>query len=396
MIAIRRELNLADIEILYKLYRDESVSNKVDIELPNEFKEETIAVLPSLIQFISTIIRDGNLDKLKSRLDYKSEKDKVANTAKSYLWYVASSLHWLKDFTYKRGESIKSDVKPTNQIINELMRNYKPLGTSFMTTCFDHLSKNAGLVKMFYQPPDYLIVDEDMVEQYINQILKNLGERLNKSMFANLHSLLKPLNTIIYELFKNTDDWATKDRLGNKIQPSVRGVYFRYYKNFQENIKNYTEDNSLLNSYFSHKIFIPDNEKKISFLEISVFDSGDGFVGRRLGKDYNDSVSISEEVSIVKQCLTKYWTNEEGKKGVVKGFGLDRVLSTIDKKGFIRIRTNKICVCRDMISNSYKTEQESENIELYDWTTRSNKEFQSNYNVKGSVITIILPLNALQ
>ena len=146
MIAIRRELNLADIEILYKLYRDESVSNKVDIELPNEFKEETIAVLPSLIQFISTIIRDGNLDKLKSRLDYKSEKDKVANTAKSYLWYVASSLHWLKDFTYKRGESIKSDVKPTNQIINELMRNYKPLGTSFMTTCFDHLSKNAGLV----------------------------------------------------------------------------------------------------------------------------------------------------------------------------------------------------------------------------------------------------------
>lgn len=386
---------MAYIETLYAKYKQESASNKVDLELPNEFKEETIGVLPSLIQFIATVIRDEKLNQLKTRIKDPGSKDQLVSVAKSYLWYVSACLHWLNDFNYENGESLKADIRPVNQYINELMKNLKPLGTSFMLSCFDHLPKNAGLLKMFYQPPNYQIVEEEMIEQYVYQIIVNLGERINKAVFSQLAAILKPLTAIIYELFKNTDDWATKDRLGNKVEPSVRGIYFRYYKNYPEKIQQYTEDNASLNRYFSHSIFKPDAEKKISFIEISVFDSGDGFAGRRMGEAYRDDLPVEEEVSIVKQCLTKYWTNEEGKRGVVKGIGLDRVLTTINLKGFLRIRTNKTHVYRDMVVDQYQLENISENIKLYDWTNVSDQSFTSHYNTKGSVITIILPLEAV-
>jgi hypothetical protein len=394
MISIKREMNLSDIEILYKKYRSESIGTKVDLELPNDFKEESIGVLPSLIQFISNIIRDDKLNQLKSKLNDSSERGSLLHAAKSYLWYVCSSLHWLNEFTYKDGQSLKPDIKTVNQDINELMRNYRPLGHSFMLTCYDHLPKNKGLMKMFYQPPNFLMVDEDMTEQYVNQIIKNLGEKTNKSVFGQLQSILKPITAIIYELFKNTDDWATKDRFGNKIEPSVRGVYFRYYKNFQKNITQYCEGNQSLNTYFSHDIYKPDSENKISFLEITVFDCGDGFAGKRLTNNYDENLQVNQEVGIVKQCLTKYWTNEEGKKGIVKGIGLDRVLTTIDQKGFLRIRTNKAHIYRDMVIDRYESESNSENIKLYDWVTGSEHSYTSHYNAKGSVITIVLPLDA--
>ena len=396
MILIKREMNLADIETLYEKYKDESVSTAIDIVLPNDFKEETIGVLSSLLQFIITVIRDGKLNAIKTRIKDASEIDNLLTSAKSYLWYVSSCLQWLNKFTYENGDSLKSDIRPVNQGINELMRNYRPLGTSFMLTCFDHLPKNVGLLRMFYQPPSYLIVDEDMIEQYVNQIVKNIGEKTNKAVLGQLQNLLKPLSEIVYELFKNTDDWATKDRFGNKVEPSVRGVYFRYYKNFQRSMAHYAQSNSSLNRYFLNPIFKQDSENKISFIEISVFDSGDGFVGRRLGTLYDNETSIIEdEVKIVKQCLTKYWTNEEGRKAVVKGKGLDKVLNTIDKKGFLRIRTNKVHVFRDMIIDHYQTESISDNIKLYDWETLSENDFTANYNSKGSVITIILPLDAV-
>lgn len=393
-ISIKREMNLSDIESLYTSYRNEAIGRKIDIELPTEFKEETIGVLPSLLQFVSTVIRDEKLDALKSRIKDAGNKEQVQDAAKSYLWYVCACLHWLNDFNYSNGQSIKSDIRSVNQEVNELMKNYKPLGSSFMLTCFDHLPKSVGLLKMFYHPSDYMIVDEEMIEQYINQIIKNLGEKINKSAFGTLQKILKPLTAIVYELFKNTDDWATKDRFGNKIEPGVRGIYFRHHKNYPNSFAKYCENNDALRRYFAHSVFQPDSEGKISFLEISVFDSGDGFAGKRQGSKYSDEFSVADEVSIVKQCLTKYWTNEEGKKGVVKGIGLDRVLATIDKKGFFRIRTNKVHVFRDMVVDGYQVEANSENIKLFDWKTLEEENFSSNYAAKGSVITIIYPLGA--
>lgn len=387
---------MADIEALYEAYKAESANGKVDLELPNEFKEETMGVLTSVIQFIVTVIREQKIHQLKTRLKDSSEKPQLEWIAKSYLWYVSACLQWLNEFNYQNGQSIWADIRPTNTYVNELMRNYKPIGTSYMLTCFDHLRKNAGLLRMFYSPPEYEISTEDKIEQYVSQIIKNLGEKINKSAFGEIIPLLPSLTAIIYELFRNTHDWATSDRLGNKIEPSVRGLYFRYLKNYPHKIKEYTKENEGLNKYFSHPIFKEDSEGKISFIEITVFDSGEGFAGRWLGKVYTVDMPVNEEVSIIRQCLTKYHTNEEGKKGINKGFGLDRVQQTIDGKGFFSIRSNKAHVYRDMVKDGYESVDKPENIKVFDWTNNSDTDFISLYNTKGSVISIILPLETVR
>lgn len=206
MISIKRELNLTDVEDLYSQYESKLSGSKIDIQLPSEFKEDNIGVLPALIQFIITVVRDGKLGKIKSRLNFPSQSYAIEKAAKNYLWFVVSCLHWLNEFEYSTGESLKPYMKPINQNVNDLIRNYVPLGNSYMAACFDHLAKNAGLLKMFYSPPSYLFVEEEMVEQYVFQIIKNLGSKFNKIVFSQLQPLLKPLTAIIYELFKNTGD----------------------------------------------------------------------------------------------------------------------------------------------------------------------------------------------
>ena len=391
MISIPSELYLQKIEDLYSQLPANRLEEPLIIQLPAEVKEVTISALPSVLQFLVTASRDYKVA-LQSRYSESDDKEKILKAAKSYLWYIMSSLHWLDDFTLQTGQSLKKDIRPVNAEINELMRNYLPVGSSYMMTCFDHLPPNKGLLKMFYNPPNYELVDEYAIENYISLIISHLGEKLSKSVFKQLHELLKPLTAIIYELFKNTDDWATKDRFGNKIEPGVRAIYFKYFKNFRDKFTEYCDNNKNLTRYFQHELHKEDNEGKLSFLEISVMDSGDGFVAKRMGKNYDESMTIEEEVKIVKDCLTKYFTNATGKQAILKGFGLDRVLKTIDKKGFIRIRTNRVSVCRDMVASSYQPDSEAENILLNDWTTQSSTEFQACSRAKGTVITIVLPL----
>ncbi len=396
MIAIKRQLTLADVEELYTKYRVEKIGKGIDLELPNELQEGTIGVLPSLLQFIVTVIRENKLQSIYSRLDSTSSNVDILNVAKHYLWYVASSLQWTKGLKFKDGQLLKSQLKPINEEVNQMILTYVPLRSSYMMPSFDHLPKSKGLPLMFYSGSDHHLVKEPMIEQYVSLILTNLGKLINKTMFGQLEGSAKALAAIIYELFRNTQEWATTDANNDKVEPSVRGFYFKFYSNEQEKMIEYCEGNKTLQNYFSHQLYKPNSFNRISFLEISVFDSGDGFIGKLKGAGETENISIEEQVQLIKKCLTKYFTSASGKSKVVKGIGLDRVLRTIDKKGFFRIRTNKVCLCRDMVLNPYSEETDSENIILFDWKTSSDKNFTSFYDAKGAVISLILPLDYIE
>jgi hypothetical protein len=396
MILIKRELTLADVEDLYMKYRVEKLGKNVDLEFPNELQESTVAVLPSLLQFLITVIRENKLKDIYARFDSSASQNQIADVAKHYLWFVASSLEWTKGLKFKDGEPLRFQLRPVNQEINRLISDYLPLRSSFMMPCFDHLPKSKGLPLMFYSPDKHELVSENMIEQYVSLVLKNLGKLINKSMFAQLEGAEKALSAIIYELFKNTQEWATRDAYNDKIEPSVRGFYFKFFSNEQEKMFEYCDGNKSLQRYFSHQIFKPNTVNRISFLEISVFDSGDGFIGKRTESGSTEDIPVNQQVEIVKQCLTKYFTTASGMSKIVKGIGLDRVLRTIDQKGFFRLRTNKVCVCRDMIANPYAAESDSGNISLFDWKTGLRNDFTSFYDVKGTVVSLILPLDYIE
>jgi hypothetical protein len=393
-LTLPNNINLNAVEKLLGEYRGLKESDVLDITLPNEIKEQTIAGLPALIQFLGTVLREGKLSVVRSKNNVDTDSETIKESAEQYLWYVVTSLMWYDLILDANNESIKPLIHPVNREINERIRNFKILRHGFMAPCFDHLPKANGLLKMFYAPPYYELVKKGMIEQHINQIITNLGLITNKAVMGQLGIMLGPLTEIVYELFMNTHDWATNDRFGDRIEYGVRGVYFRFYRNFKKQMAENAEENVLLNQYFSHDEFVGDYEQKVTFIEISVFDCGDGFVGKYLGETYSEETSSSEEIAIIKKCLTKYVTLEDGRKGVVKGMGLDNVLTTIDNRGFLRIRTNRTCICRDMISHPYSAETDSENIPLFDWATGSADAFTLFPQTKGSVVSIILPLDA--
>lgn len=78
-----------------------------------------------------------------------------------------------------------------------------------------------------------------------------------------------------------------------------------------------------------------------------------------------------------------------------KGIGLDRILSILDKKGFLRIKTGSLCVYRNLITHNHKEldNEDVNSMELFDWNKNSNTDYTSFKNAKGAVVTIIYPLS---
>ena len=81
-----------------------------------------------------------------------------------------------------------------------------------------------------------------------------------------------------------------------------------------------------------------------------------------------------------------YQTHED------KGFGLDEILTILDQRGFLRIRSVETCVYRNLISHPYTFVQDVDQMVLFDWKTNSEDRFTKLKESQGAVITIVYPL----
>lgn len=388
MVKIKKQLTIKYVE---KLYTDMYSSKEgFDLTIPAELKEVSFFSMTAFIQFIVTWIRKESSDIF---FDVELGNETEENTFKQYSWFLISSLIWRsKGVKNLHGESLKDKMRITNEHIHRLMSAGKKIkGNSLLLASFDDLPRNRGLLKIFYNNKNELYPEAN-VEQYIFTVFKDLGEFYNKRMFSKLSNSVKEVSAIIYELYKNTDQWAVTDFNGDFLQNSVRAVYFKVHRNEPQKFSELSEGNPLLKRYLSHSQFEADDVGRISFLEISVSDSGKGYVGKLIGDIDEANLSVNDEVQWVKKCLTKNFTLEEGKNKDTKGIGLDRVLKLLDKKGFLRIRTNKVSLCRDLITNNYQEENSPDKIKLFDWTTGNNLAFTVMPQCEGSVLSIILPL----
>jgi hypothetical protein len=133
----------------------------------------------------------------------------------------------------------------------------------------------------------------------------------------------------------------------------------------------------------------------LSFLEISVFDLGSGFASvlsqSPIGAILN--MTIKEEVNIVKSCLTKNNTTASNSP-YQRGLGLNNVLKTLNNNGFIRIRSGRTALYRDLISAPYQEAQENGNdVLLFDWQNETTGYFDKMDWSAGSLLTFLLPLD---
>jgi hypothetical protein len=161
---------------------------------------------------------------------------------------------------------------------------------------------------------------------------------------------LNDLKKITFELMKNTFEWGRTNKDNVSLDPNLRGVLFKFYKNRRKTLVDDFKDHPGVVNYLNSKTLKENTQGELYFLELSVFDSGAGFIEKY--KSLNKSTKLSD-VDIVKTCMIKHNTSAQGLEKDDKGIGLDRVLKTLNKKGFLRIKTGTVCLYRDLIANNY-------------------------------------------
>ncbi len=390
-IAVNRNIKLEDIESLYKKLQKVDDGKFIDVLLSSKLTYPNLGLIPLLYQFVVTWSRNKNSGKLLLTIDQFDEQI-LEELYENELLFPAISFVWNKNQVYDtKGEmNLRSELRKKNSEIFERMKRVKPLkGNKLLLTDFDHLPADRGLLPCFEVNNEF-VKDEFILSNSLRNALSELlsYSNLAKSLF---HIVFKELIGIIYELMKNTFEWARTDKDKIPLDPNMRGLLIKFLKRSRSNYLKESKEHQGFLSYFSSESFKENSKGELYFLELSVFDSGIGFVDKY--KSLNPQEKYLTSIDVLKKCLVKHMTSAKGLNKDDKGVGLDRILSLLDKKGFLKIRTETLSVYRNLVTHEYKSVQEVTNMELFDWYTNKNDEYTKCEKVEGAVITILYPLS---
>ncbi len=388
IIKIIQNVTLGYIETLYDELYNVGKEEVIDIKLPTKIVQSDFSAFASFLQFISTWLRKNNSGNLHLPINGIEQFSVYLNQEFVYPIIV---LCWEKKILNEDGIDIRNKLKKLSQDYFNKMEYLKlKSNESIPIYCFDHDLSKRGYSRFLYEL-DKTVVSEEALDFNLYSVFEKIGNYFNKEVFKkSIRPVMEDFAKITHELFLNTDEHARTDINGNNLYPNIRSVYFKFHKRTLKNYKRDYKQNIGLINYFGSEL--PLNDKSELYLfEISVIDSGPGLVKRFANIDSLDSITLKEEVETIKKCLFKHNTSSVGIHKGNKGLGLNRVLETIDQKGFLRIKSGRTDVFRDMRNSRYIKATSPSEIVLNDWYNNS-LDFKKNKNAEGTLISIIYPL----
>lgn len=387
-IRIKNSIKLYEVERLYNLLHEKSFE-KINLRLPRKIDKYFFSLAPSIIQFAATWIRSEKRGKLI--VDLQIGDTKLAeNYYEQEIFFPIISLAWNEVLIENLiSENLRPFLRNFQNSFTLKMRKSEAMkGEKLLLINLDHFDEESGILKIFEQNGLFNTTEEDLKSVLWNPILEDVikyGKGKN-----DLQKRFSDIIGIIFELMKNTYEWGRKDELGISLNPNARGLYIRLYKKTQLSLLEENASDEIITEYFSNQLLETNDSQQLFFLEISVFDTGSGFI-----KKFNNKAGVEDDFQILRSCLIKHQTSSVGNLENDKGIGLDRILNLLDDKGFITIKTDKYCVFRNMISNRYRLSENynPQSLQLFDWETRSESKLTSNELHSGSLISILYPIS---
>lgn len=374
------------------------------LELSREYSNKDFFDISSCLQLISTFVRNNSEYTLKLPiskipiLDKNSEEfNNELDFFREEINYAATIMSWGKAMIDLESEKLeRSYINTFTPIIRREMNSIGgstqrlQKGNMLFLTCFDHFADAKGLLDSFYLDGTRFYDQKEFFFSPFIERLSFFSKSFNKSIATeNLKSTFDDITKIIYELMLNTHEWARTDEHYRELSPNMRGVYIKLHKGKLDNFRKKYSKSKSLQTYLNDS-FSVDSQGLSTFFEISVFDSGPGFIRRN--NSTNKSITIKDEVDIIKKCLTLHQTSASGHQSIVKGAGLDRISRILsERRGFLKIRTARSSVYRDYIQNPYREISSYHEISLTDWNTSKNDDFTEYSDVVGSTINILYP-----
>lgn len=387
-ISIPKNITPNKIERLYKDYVHEQQLGDVNLKIPSSINKYTFGLLGDLLRFVITLNSKSPIRKLV--IDIENE-DLDVFYDQEYAYPIISLLWNTSDFTNKNSVSIKTALRERqNEFFIRMNSLARMKGNKYILINTDHLSKSKGLIKLLENDNGFND-DEDQIKKNIAKIFSTNVLTFNKNNKIEIKDIIEDIGAVIYELAKNTYEWGKTDKNLVEIPASIRGIYFRFHVNNNEKILNEFEQTPV-KSFFQNPFILENcinDQNQIYYLEMLVFDAGVGFIDR-----FSPQEDLGD-LEIIKKCLVKNQTSSKSNLKSKKGIGLDRMLKILDKKGFIRISTDRYCVYRDLIKDNYKPidVKQLEEIKLEDW---NNNSFKTDDIAKsqGSYISILYPFKS--
>ena len=381
--------NKTNIKSLEQAYVTLSKNKAIDITISKGLSSADFGLVPAIIQFFATWYKHTSNSKIIFNLKTENELDEFYK-----LDYLFPSLVycWNRSIVDEKGTDLKPLLREHNRGKYEKMKlQSEGGGQQVILSCFDHLSIKNGLLNAFYIDGTF-ISNETEFDFALDKSIKKVIN-LNKSLRdANYRESHPKIVAVIYELMKNTDDWGRTDEFNKPLNPNSRGLFLKLHRRTRESFITAFEEYEALQDYFSIKSFQGNSQDELYFLEVSVYDSGIGFIKRNLGEEYK-KLDIPSQIKIVKECMIKNNTSATGIDKEIKGQGLDRIMEILDNKGLFWLRTENISIFRNLRKNRYKKDTTTNDIELYDFFNNSTNKFSNLELAQGSVVTLVYPIS---
>jgi hypothetical protein len=387
-ITIPKNITPNKMEDLYKKYINNQDVSNIHLKIPVSLNKYTFGLLGDLLKFIITLNSKSKIQTLILEVD----NENLINFYDQEYAYPIISLLWnTSNFTDKNNVNIKDSLREKqNEFFIKMNSLARIKGNKYILTNTDHLSKNKGIIRLL-ENPDGFNDDEDQIKYSVKKIFNEYVLTFNKNNKIELENLIEDIAAIVYELTKNTYEWGKTDQNLIELPASIRGVYFRFHINNSKKILEEFEETPI-QSFFQHPFILENcinDQNQIYYLEILVFDSGVGFIDKFIQKEG------LTDLEVIKKCLVKNQTSSTSNLKSKKGIGLDRILNILNKKGFVKISTDKYCVYRDLIKDNYKPidVEKLKDLKLEDW---NNDDFRTDNIIKsrGSYISILYPFKS--
>jgi hypothetical protein len=362
-------------------------SEGIILILPNQINSYKFSLLADLLQLIISINNKNKITKVKFEFELtKSTLDSLYG--QEFIYPIVSLLWNTAKFNDLNDKNVKPQLREfQNEFFKKMNSLSRQKSSKFILTNTDHFSDSKGLIRLLENSNGFNDNEAQIVDSIRNVLLNNVLT-FNKNNAKEIETIIEDIGAIVYELSKNTHEWGLTNSINIPISPSIRGVYLKFYNNKKERIiKDY--ENTPLAEYFNQEKLSKRSlnaKGNIYYLEIFVFDSGIGFIEK-----FNNTEKLTD-FEILKKCLIKNQTSATSNLKSKKGLGLDRILNILNKKGFIKISTDKYCVYRNLIKDEYIPIDinELDSLKLEDW---NNNSFKTNETEKitGSYLSILYP-----
>lgn len=389
-ISIKANSTFDDVDHYYlELNRYIKQDATVNISLPKDLKKSYFGIVSAIVQFVCTWERYYKSGKLILPISPDASANEIDALYENEFIYPSTILVWNREAVFDKtgNANLRQLLRKKNNEFLLTMKKVKPLKREKLPLVIsDHIA--GATLPVFETSLDFR--NEEEIKESLRPSINDI---LTYSLaFKEQHEkVLDDIKTITFELVKNTFEWGRTDNDNVSLDPSIRGVFFKFFKARRRTmVLDFKHHPPVLN-YLTSPILKENSLGELYFLEVSVFDSGIGFVDKF--KSLNPSTQLTD-AEIVKTCMIKHNTSAKGLGKDDKGIGLDRVLHTLNLKGFLLISTGRLRLYRDLISNRYLELEKGDvsKMELFDWQKNSNTKYNRYPNVSGSVITILYPL----